>query len=85
MAAVYLAGLGLLIFKSPRLRVILYSSGIRLIDADGSLKNVNWLSYRLEAARANWSGNLEPGFNRLGHNLMEGEVWLTWKRNCYPA
>lgn len=81
MAAVYLAGLGLLIFKSPRLRVILYSLGIRLIDADGSLKNVNWLSYRLEAAKANWSGHLEPGFNRLGHNLMEGEVWLTWKRN----
>lgn len=81
MAVVYLAGLGLMIVKSSRLRVILYSLGVRLIDADGSLKNVNWLSYRLEAARANWSGSLEPGFNRLGHNMMEGEVWLTWKRN----
>lgn len=81
MAAVYLAGLGLLIWNSPRLRVILYSLGIRLFDADKSLRNVNWLSYRLGAANANWSGRLEPGFNRLGHNLTEGEVWLTWKRN----
>lgn len=80
MAAVNLAGLGILVYKSPRLRVILYSLGVRLMDGDGNLKNVNWLSYRLVAAKANWSGYLEPGFNQLGHPMME-EVWLTWKRN----
>ena len=81
MAAMNLAGLGMMIYKSPRIRVILYSLGVHLFDTERSLRDVNWLDYRLEAVKANWSGYMEPGFNRLGHDLMEGEVWLTWKKN----
>lgn len=78
--AVSLAGAVILIYKSSRLRVILYSLGVHLFDKAGSIRDVKWLDYRMEAARANWSGTLETGFNRIGQPLMNGEVWLTWKR-----
>lgn len=80
-AAVSLTGLGVLIYKSPRLRVILYSLGLRLFDAEWSIRDINWLGYRIEAVRANWSGELEPGLNRIGHYLKDGYAWLTWKKN----
>lgn len=80
-AVVNLAGLGFLVCKSPRIRVILYSLGLRLFDANGSIRDVKWMDYRLEAVMANWSGKLEAGFNQVSHNLAEGQIWLTWKKN----
>lgn len=81
VAGANLAGFILLVAKSPRLRVILYSLGVRLLDRSGSLRDVNWLQYRMDALRANWSGNLEPGANRISHYLEDGYVWLTWRKN----
>lgn len=80
-AVLNLAGLGLMIYKSPRLRVILYSLGLRLFDSAGSIRDVNWLHYRMEAVKVNWSGELEPGLNRIGHYLKDGYAWFTWKKN----
>lgn len=73
----------LLFYRDGRVREIIYSLGCHLLDPEGTIRDVGWLNYRMDALLINWNRNIgaidEWVINPVTHYVKDNLMIFTWK------